>query len=359
MEIGSEFHEDSTLKGKNTSFGVFNFGNMRFVQSGRTGLALIADELKLLQKVKTIALPAYCCSSMVYPFYGRGVSVIFYPVPTDFALSSQEDIDNAMAVIETADAVLVMDYFGFVREFAFQLSDKAKKLNKVVVVDATQSAFSKSKAYDVADYVLVSYRKWSDLLCATVYSKTEFASPLYDNSYDIFNSIWKTAAHIKRQYITGTGVGKSEYLELYQQANSLLGEKYENYSAPNDEVERLKQIDSDFLICKRRENAEYLIEALNHYQKEYDIKVLFNSLEDDDCPLFVPILVNEKKRDLIRKELICKEIFCPAHWPLDNKYPFCETSYHHAEISLLCDQRYNIDDMAREIDGLISALKKS
>lgn len=357
-EIGSEFHEGSTQMGDNLFDIGLGFENMRFVQSGRTGLALIAAELQLLQNFKTIALPTYCCSSMVYPFYNKGISVVFYPIPTNFEISNKEDIDNALFVINKADAVLCMDYFGYVRDFAFQLAKKAKSNNKKVIVDATQTAFSKSKTYSMADYVLISYRKWSDLLCASVFSKTGYGSDLYKDAYDDFNQVWRNAAHIKRGYLHNVIHEKSGYLKLYQQANSMLSNKYEDYSAKNGEIEKLKQIDSEFLVSKRRGNAKFLIEALNDYKRKYAFELLFECLKDDDCPLFVPILVNEKKRDLIRKKLADKEIFCPAHWPIDSRYPFCETPYHRCEISLVCDQRYGAKDMEREVYELISALNE-
>lgn len=45
---------------------------------------------------------------------------------------------------------------------------------KILIVDATQTAFSRLATYPLADYIFVSYRKWTDCLCAAVYAKKDF-----------------------------------------------------------------------------------------------------------------------------------------------------------------------------------------
>lgn len=44
-----------------------------------------------------------------------------------------------------------------------------------MIVDATQTAFSRLATYPLADYIFVSYRKWTDCLCAAVYAKKGFS----------------------------------------------------------------------------------------------------------------------------------------------------------------------------------------
>ena len=346
-EIGSEFHFCSAKTGKNTFDIDTKFKYKRFIQSGRTGLSLIADELSILDK-KIIALPDYCCASMVYPFFNKGFEVVFYHI--------DEDVESAYNLIKNVDAVLLMDYFGFIRDFSLKLAQKAKQLNKKIIVDATQAAFSKSGAYSYADYLLISYRKWSDILCGTVYSNKEFSGPLYKSEYKEYTDIWKKASILKKKYLEDEQIDKKEFLNLYASANHLLECKYEKFSCLEEDKLKLENIDSYELISKRRNNAKYIIDRLKEFDNE-NITLMFDNLNENDCPLFVPVLVNENMRDLVRKKMAEKEIYCPAHWPIDKKYPFSLTDYHIKEISLICDQRYDLNDMKRQTDELINILK--
>ena len=82
-------------------------------------------------------------------------------------------------------------------------------------------------------------------------------------------------------------------------------------------------------------------------------------MKEEDCPLFVPLLLDEKNRFAIRDVLIKNDIYCPIHWPIDGRYPYENTSYHRRELSLICDQRYGIREMGRQISVLTQALQSN
>lgn len=357
-EIGSEFHAMSAPFGTNVFDITESFAQTRYVQSGRTGLAMIAEELRLSRNVKKIALPAYCCASMVYPFYNKGISVVFYPVPSDFENETDEELTAAFDVVKNSDAVLIMDYFGFIRTFALKLAELAHEKDKPVIVDATQTAFSKSKTYDTADYALISYRKWSDTLCAAVCSRNAFLSNSPSTPYKDYVYTWRTASELKRRYLNHELADKTEFLELYGKANNILSDDYEGYSAADGEIDTLMHIDADYLIHRRRTNAQQLMKRLRDVEEKYAFKLMFNFIADDDCPLFVPILVNSEKRNEIRRYLNSNSIYCPTHWPIDEKYPYSHTAFHDGELSLICDMRYDSEDMERELSVLFDALSE-
>ncbi|MDE7104438.1 MAG: hypothetical protein K2O36_01000, partial [Ruminococcus sp.] len=68
---------------------------------------------------------------------------------------------------------------------------------------------------------------------------------------------------------------------------------------------------------------------------------------DNVCPLFVPVLVPENERDSLRKHLIDNGIYCPVHWP---EVMGAEVGLRKNELSLICDQRYSMEDMERMMD---------
>ena len=72
---------------------------------------------------------------------------------------------------------------------------------------------------------------------------------------------------------------------------------------------------------------------------------------DSDTPIFLPIFMETKERDGLRKHLIEMGIYCPVHWP---KPEGCESNIYDLELSLICDQRYGIEDMKR----IVSVIKE-
>ena len=346
MEIGSEYYTASAVSGINHYKELVNF-QKRYVLSGRTGLHLIAEELKYKLKCCNILLPNYCCGSMIYPFIHQGFTVSFYEA---FGLKN-------VSLDDMADAVLIMDYFGFISEDTLCFVQKCKSKGKTVIVDATQTAFSLSPTYEIADYLIVSYKKWFDCLCCAVYSKDGFITNHYSKEHDAYNRVWRRAASLKKGYIRSGEGEKQEFLSLYAEANHMLEAKYESFSANKKEIALIPTIDSSALRSRRRENAETLIKGIMRLSESYDIRLLYSSIHKEDCPLFVPILVEEDKRNLIRSELSRLNIYCPCHWPIDHRYPFEEHLYHRTEVSLICDQRYGNDDMWVQLKVFADVLK--
>lgn len=343
MEIGSEFSTNSAIYGQNEYFELSNYSK-RYVLSGRTGLHLIAEEVK--EKVSTIALPDYCCGSMIAPFIKQGFHLSFYKA---------FDLHNVMLDKEV-QAVLVMDYFGFLSKETLDFTLRCKEEKKVVIVDATQTAFSHFKTYDLADYIVVSYRKWLDSLCAVVYSKNGFHISENSMEHPSYIETWRTAASLKENYLKGLFDNKQEFLTLFTSANHALDLDYAGYKANEAEISVMRMADSLFIRKTRRENAKYLIDEIKKLSEIFEVQLMFDEMRMEDCPLVVPILVNEKKRSVIRNELIKNNIYCPIHWPIDQRYPYHVTLYHQKELSLICDQRYSLEEMKRQILILSQAL---
>ncbi|MCF0260242.1 MAG: hypothetical protein HUJ54_10325 [Erysipelotrichaceae bacterium] len=329
-EIGSEYSMQSCILGKNHYKNLINYPK-RYVLSGRTGLFLIASELKS-SGVSTIALPAYCCSSMIEPFIKADIKVSFY--------EKDEILD--------VEVILIMDYFGFLQAETVELAKASAEKGLKVVVDATQTAFSKSASYKYADYILVSYRKWFDCLCAAVYSKNGFATPEYTKENVEFRRIWRLAAKKKSEYLKNGLGDKQEFLELFSTANKILKDDYIGYCADRAEVEYFENVDSTWLRSRRRENAATLLNDLSG-----KINFMFTELCPEDCPLFVPALLFNENRDKLRGTLIGKSIYCPCHWPINTGFPYQKTLFHEQEISLICDQRYSPNTIKFEAEQVL------
>lgn len=200
---------------------------------------------------------------------------------------------------------------------------------------------------------MVSYRKWLDCLCAAVYSKDEFVTEKYVKTNNEYLRMWKLAAKKKKLYLENGEGDKKEFLNLYAKANQMLAEEYIGFAASVSEIEIFENADSTYIRSKRRENAKVLLGSLSK-----KATLMFINLSDVDCPLHVPIILESKKRTKIRSMLTQESIYCPCHWPIDEKYPYQGTPYHEKELSLICDQRYSKEDMVREVDVILTALEK-
>ncbi len=64
----------------------------------------------------------------------------------------------------------------------------------------------------------------------------------------------------------------------------------------------------------------------------------------------------------LKNFLIEKEIYCPVHWPLSSMHKGISDNakrIYGEELSLICDQRYCLDDMEREADAVRTFVKEN
>lgn len=319
-EIGSEFWNAPITEHNNNIFPT----DTHWFLSGRSALsAIIAN----LSECKTVAMPSWCCDSMIYPFVKAGFEVKFYPAYFDNEFIQKPNFD--------CDVLFVMDYFGYTLK-PLDLSC----YNGIVIRDITHSALSNE--YNDADYYFGSLRKWCGILTGGfAYSKN--GKKISDTKLENFEyvNLRKQAMLNKEQYINNGEIGNKTYLEIFEKAEKCL-ENTGVFSADNNDISLTKKLDINKIKSKRRENAKVLMNAFSDY-------LIFKNLNENDCPMFVPIFVPNGKRDALRKKLIEEKIYCPIHWQISEYHNIDKNAeyIYNNELSLVCDQRYDIDDMAR------------
>lgn len=338
MEIGSEFWTAPTWEKQNNLLS----GNVRHTLSGRTALEMIARDLKQERGAKSIYMPAYCCDSMIEPFKRQGYTVKRYAVePYAKTLHRQIFSDHG------CDAILLMDYFGYESEETAVFAMAEKLRGTAVIIDRVQSAFSETKACEYADYTVTSWRKWFFSCAATAEKKSgEWLVPEYTETNEKYISLRRNAANLKADYIE-KGIGeKPKFLVPFGEAEEQLDEDFSGYAAEGKSLEELKYIDTGLIISRRRENAGFIMDELRKLPQEI-IRPLFSELGKNDVPLFVPVLVKKELRTAIRQQLIKNGIYCPVHWPTELGGA---SKLYEGELSLVCDQRYGLEDIKREMN---------
>lgn len=323
-EIGSEFHKLEFGKGHGLPFPVKGC----LVFSGRTAIETV---LKELPHAKKAVLPSYCCDSMIEPFRKAGMIVEFYPVRYENGLKIDAQIP------QDADILLWCNYFGCHTPMPDLLD--FKKRGGLVIEDITHSLLSSSPYNSQSDYLVASIRKWEPIncggYCAAVNGDFKHAPTLMPPSNFVDNKT--SAMNMKTEYLNDLDEQKKQqFLAMFGESNHWLAENYSELAIDPWSEEYLTHVDADEQKTIRRSNAHVLYEGLKN-------KVVFLFSEEDmDCPLFVPVVI--PNRNEVRKILTENRIYCPVHWP---KPEGCSSNLFDLELSLICDQRYNEDDMKR------------
>lgn len=328
-EIGSEFWNVPTIEYENVVFP----NSTQWFLSGRSALQSIIKELV---DCKSVCLPSWCCDSMIKPLVDAGKTVSFYPVYWDNKLIQEVDTES--------DAILIMDYFGNSSSFSV-----SKSYQGVVIRDVTHSLLSKQ--YDDADYYFGSLRKWCGIWTGGfAWANDNHRLKTLDLSSKDYVELREKAMLEKASYIADSKTfaisQKKYYLKLFGEAETLLDDVGVEAAADRD-INLAVHLDVESIRAKRHANATILMQSFKDW-------LMFPELNHNDCPMFVPILVPKGKRNELRQYLIEKEIYCPVHWPISSYHVLDdrERFIYDNELSLVCDQRYNEDDMLRIIEAI-------
>ena len=329
-EIGSEFWEQYPAQ------EIHEIDSVKYLASGRTALDFIIKDALCEKTINTAFLPAYCCDSMIEPFVRNNIEVCFYKVNSDGI--SYDYYNNC-------DLVLIIDYFGFEIGENERIARLANRSGKIVIYDSTHKLNGNAMVEQWAHYSFSSYRKW--FYCNFAVARKHCGAFVYttDNvPYTHYFSLRNSAKTAKLHYMHGEAIDKSVFLSQFGEAEELLEMDYEGYSG------EAVSFSMNEIIEKRRENARYLIERLLYCKC---ISVLTKKMLENDAPLFVPILIEPFQRPALRQHLISKDIYCPIHWPKTElqKEP---SDLYGRELSLICDQRYDLSDMERIVKEIKS-----
>lgn len=335
-EIGSEFWDIPTMETINNSLLP---QNVSWYLSGRSALNAILDDICSSNKFKAAALPSWCCDSMIKPFLSHGLSVKFYSVYLDENRHLVQEIDSIHA-----DVKLIMDYFGF------KNCPKYEK-DSMVIRDITHSFFNNNDYH--VDYVFGSLRKWTGFYTGgfawSNVSEFDVQSLVPDDVEYV--SLRKKAMEMKENYIECFDGNKS-FLPMFSQAEEWLDNNEIIYSSTERDLNAFEHLDVNLIKTKRHENAAVLLDRLSKFS-------FIKSINDDEYPLFVPIFIENKNRDGLRRFLIDNKIYCPVHWGISeyHKLKDIEKRVYDEELSIICDQRYSIDEMVYIADKIEEYLR--
>lgn len=330
--IGGEFAIDSRLLSKNEKSIELQYS------SGRSALYSILMHIKA--KSGKILLPSYLCDSITRTVIDAGWEYEFYQV--DECLHPVMD-DSFCALLEKYDAVLLLNYFGVVNLQEDIAKIRKENIDIFIIEDDVQAFYTMNES--LADCSFTSLRKWfpcpdGAILHANVSAKIEPCIKL-ENKW----SQYKLAGNLLKEQ--SDYIDDSIMLSLLDKGEELLDD---GYLSPCNEASRhiFANLDLGCIAQQRKRNAYIL-----HCELEkLGIRHLYSG---KIVPLFIPIFV--ENRDELRRAFFAERIFAPKHWPkisdeLNGTNPLYDT-----ELSLICDQRYDEEDMLKQIGVIKNFLK--
>lgn len=305
--------------------------------SGRAALYQILNYLRQENGINRVLLPDYLCSSVLVPVKALGLEFAFYQIDENLELEQ----DNFSKLYKAGTAILLINYFGLKNIDKQIKAIRSIDGRAIIIEDDVQAYYEFLKPLDDVDFKFTSLRKTFAIPDGGLV-KTKHNMPVVDKP-NTFGQ-YKAAAALLKSMREGNFNDKI-YLEMFEKGESLIDEEIE--CGMSRIAEKLYYfINDEHVKVRRLNNARYLLEEL----KKIGVKPIL-PLNDDHVPLFIPITLDN--RDVVRKAMFQKEIFCPVHWPLEGLDLQRGRIMANKELSLIIDQRYG----RKEMDEITAVLK--
>ncbi len=336
FSISQEMLTDSKCKKTN----IYN-EYTAFYSSGRCALYAILKDIEHQLGKCEILLPDYLCESVTKTVKDLFWGYHFYHIKTNLHMDKRFLTEGKFL---NHKVILLIDYFGMTdltEDIAFI---KSISPDAIIIADCVQAFFSMNK-YD-ADYSFTSFRKWFPCPDGAAVIKNMSGSIIELNLPHSKWAEYKYAGNILKQY--SLFVDDSIALELLKTGEKLLEKEY--LSCWNESGKNIYfALDFDNISRCRQENAKLL-------HKELDKLKIKHIYVENTTPLFIPIFITA--RDKLKKLFASNNIFTPTHWPHISRTINGTNLLYDKELSLICDQRYGIEDMLRQIKILKHFISK-
>lgn len=309
--------------------------NENLFSSGRSAFCTILRNISF-DVPRKILLPDYLCSSITQVCIDESIPYDFYHINDDLF----PDDRSLFEAVEDNSIVLLISYFGIIDNKPVIEKIKKIKPESIIILDDVQNFYANESDNTSWDYRFTSYRKWfpvpdgAEIFCKGTVLK-------YFDKENQFAE-YKFAGNLLKNY--SDWISDDFCLDLIKEGERILDENY-NCMCSSISKQLIPQISYEEIKEKRKENSQFLHNEL----EKLGIRHLYNS---SAVPLFIPIFINI--RDKLRNNMFENNIFTPIHWPYESKElnGLIRNTIYNNELSLICDQRYSLEDMKKQI-GII------
>jgi dTDP-4-amino-4,6-dideoxygalactose transaminase len=341
--LGGVFGLESVMPREAPVSPPFSDANTSYFLNLRCALSVFCD----VNRPKSVWLPAHLCGDLLDPFVSKHIPIRYYGVDANLAVEADGWVDR----IEQGDLVVPIHYFGF--PMAGFPAARAASRGATIVEDASQALFLPQQ-FPQSSCIVYSPRKFmgvpdGGIMVSRRVTGTETVSLAAPPQ-----RWWRGAfAAVQKRRDFDIAGGPNEWFPLFQRSES-------EFPLGSYRASELSTIvlsygtDYEAIRLRRRENYSRLLERLSQY-------ALFPDLGSDTVPVGFPVRVEEGGRDQVLQYLYAQRIYPPVHWRLDGVVPVSfENAYSvsRSTMTLICDQRYTLQDMDRQADQFLEALVK-
>lgn len=306
--------------------GVFPHQDGILLNTGRNALEYI---LRSIGEVKQIYLPYYTCEVVLEPIEKLNIPYTYYHINQRF-----EIVD--VIQLKKGEYIIANNYFGIKDAYIQQL---AERYGDHLIVDCAQAFFAKPIPGIKCFYSTRKYVGVADggvaYLGNMPNDKVEINEIEHSDEHD---------SHLLKRKQFGAEAGfadfKASEKKLDNQPIRLMSFRTRWL---------LDHIDYDNVVAHRKENFQYLHEALSGMNA-----LSLPVMDSFACPMVYPFRTKLNRN--LRKELIDNKVFVARYWPNVKEVHGFETEYDLAMnvIPIPCDQRYATEEMECIIDIIIS-----
>jgi hypothetical protein len=324
--IGGVFGLGEIQDGKGSSPFLVS-GDELFLVNARSCIHLLVNELK----PNKIWLPSFLCD-VVFQSLGN------YPFAF-YAVDSHLQIPTGwIGNVEKGDIVVFIDYFGF--PFNPALAKHVKENGGWILEDASQALLT-PRVGENSDFVVYSPRKFLGVPDGGIL-RNNTNLDFFDVKLNVPPQEWwlKAFSATMLRWEFDRHGGERNWFHLFQEAdrNGPVG-----LFSISDMSKALLEYGFDYELVAQKRIANY--KTLQAYLGKIAV---FPELLDGVVPLGFPVRI--KNRDSLRQKLFEHNIYPPIHWLIKNSVPDDFQESHRLSdtiLTLVCDQRYNVQDMER------------
>jgi hypothetical protein len=327
--IGGYLNLEIACKSKKEYFANTNYLKLK---SGRASLNYIIK----IKKPTKIYVPFYTCDSLLEPILINNVDYSFYNINSLLELEKLPSVSNT-------ELIIYINYFDLKREYVHFLSGK---YNERLIVDNTMAFFMKPNG---KSYFFNSCRKFLG-----VPDGSYLFFPELDNSLIAENNKFSyNQNYILEHLILGLIEKQEDGYKFFRDNETLVNSQIEFMSIFTEKI--ISCIDLNAIKNIRKSNFKYLHKKLGKLNR---LSNLIDSV-NESAPLYYPLTMD----NIMGHEFFWENnIFMPKLWDdclkrkgSTNKFD-TEKEFVKKVLPLPIDQRYNIQDMAHQIDVIKKSL---
>ena len=320
-----------------------------FTFAGRSAIELALVDILSERPIRSACLPSLCSFGMVQSFIERNIPYDFYDVVWNGGRLEYR-IDGS----KHYDVVVIAPYLGVNRTETEKRIGELRQCGTVVIKEITHTLLDGDHGGVPADYYTASLRKWFPIASGGWLGKTSGTLAVKpDKNGD--NKVQNLCAAMqqKAQYMAGQTDNKIDYIKGFSNFDQWLVLLDCKTKMDTQSQTALARVAVEPIIRQRRANAQTLYNALSGIP---EIRFM-NRISDWEtgCPLYVPVLVADGKRNALADYLSDHGIYCRVTWP---ERMGAKNGIRNQELSLICDQRYTENDMDYLADTVADFFRK-